>query len=159
MRDSNLWLRAKDAHIQTSEEIGSGFDIGFDDRIPQETQDELRKFVKWVERNFYMPIPLWVDFEYKHYLRRKDGKRVGYLFSWADFSDYPVFSNKEDIPEIRLPVRTEYSTMNEILGSFAEAITDYFAWICNEISEGYEANEEDVEEALQAYWSANENNS
>lgn len=155
MRDSNLWLRAKRIQIQTSEDIGSGFDVGFDNKIPLETQNELRKFVKWVEDNFNIPITLWVDFEYKHYLLRKDGKRVGYLFYWTDFSTYPVFLNKEDIPEIRLPVRTEHSTMDEILGSFVEAITDYFAWICNEISEGYEINEEDVEEVLQAYWISN----
>lgn len=151
MRDSNLWIRAKDIHVQTSEDIGAGFDIGFDNKIPGATQNELRKFVKWVEDNFNIPITLLVDFEYKHYLLRKDGKRVGYLFYWTDFSTYPVFLNKEDIPVIRLPVRTEYSTMDEILGSFVEAITDYFAWICNEISGGYEDYEEDVEEVLQAY--------
>lgn len=154
MRDSNLWLWAKGIHIQKSENIGSGFDIGFDNKIPLETQNELRKFVKWVEHNFNIPITLRVDFEYKHYLLRKGGKRVGYLFYWADFPTYPVFSNKEDIPEIRLPVRTEYSTMDEVLGSFVEAITDYFAWICNKISDGYEVNEEDVKEVLQAYWSS-----
>lgn len=151
MRDDNLWLRAKGAHIQISEDIVPGFDIGFDKKIPLETQNELRNFVKWVEDNFNIPITLWVDFEYKHYLLGNDGKRVGYRFYWADFSAYPVFSNKEDIPEIRLPVRTEHSTMEEILGSFVEAITDYFAWICNEISDDYVANEEDVEEVLQAY--------
>ena len=156
MRDSNLWLRAKSIHIQTPADIVPGFNIGFDNKIPEETQNELRKFVKWVEHNFNIPITLWVDFEYKHYLLRKDGKRGGYLFYWADFPTYPVFSNKEDIPEIRLPVRTEYSTMDEILGSFIEAITDYFAWICNEISDGYEIDEKDVEEVLQAYWDTNE---
>lgn len=156
MRDSNLWFRAKGVHIQTSEEIVPGFDIGFDNKIPEETKNELRKFVKWVEDNFNIPITLWVDFEYKHYLLSKDGKRVGYLFYWADFPSYPVFSDKEDIPEIRLPVRTEHSTMDEILGSFVEAITDYFAWICNEISDGYEVNEEDVDDVLQAYWLSNE---
>ncbi len=46
--------------------------------------------------------------------------------------------------------------MDEILGSFIEAITDYFAWICNEISDGYEIDEKDVEEVLQAYWDTNE---
>ena len=103
-----------------------------------------------MESNYRIPITLWVDFEYKHYLIRKDGKRVGYLFYWADFSSHPVFENKNDIPQIRLPVRTEYSSIKEILTSFIEAITDYYAWICNEI-EIYEQNENDVEEILQAY--------
>lgn len=156
MRESNLWLRAKDIRIQTSADIVPGFDIGFDNEIPVAGQNELRKFVKWVESHFNIPITLWVDFEYKHYLRSKDGKRVGYLFYWADFPTYPVFSNKEDIPTIRLPVRTEYSTMYDILGSFIEAITCYFAWICNEISDGFEVDENDVEEVLQVYWNSNQ---
>ncbi len=50
----------------------------------------------------------------------------------------------------------EYSTMNEILGSFVEAITDYFAWICNEISENYGVNKDDVEDVLQEYWNSHE---
>ena len=68
MRDSNLWLRAKSIHIQTPADIVPGFNIGFDNKIPEETQNELRKFVKWVEDNFNIPIALWVDFEHKHYL-------------------------------------------------------------------------------------------
>jgi inorganic pyrophosphatase len=151
MRTDNLWVRAKKAPIQTTEEIRTGFDIGFDERSPQDTQKELRAFVDWVEANFLIPITLWVDFEYKHYLVKKDGERVGFLFYWADYDSYPVFRNKEDIPQIRLPVRTEHSTIEEILGSFVEAITDYFAWICNEMEEGFVQNQNDVEEVLQAY--------
>ena len=40
MKEGNLWLCAKDIHLQTSENVGSGFDIGFDKRIPLETQNE-----------------------------------------------------------------------------------------------------------------------
>ena len=153
MKESNLWLKAQNVNIKKSSDIESGFNIGFDKRIPQETQKELRSFIKWVEKNFDIPITLWVDFEYNHYLIRRDKKRVGYLFYWADFSAYPLFNNKEDIPQIRLPVRTEYSTIEEILRSFVEAITDYYAWICNEINDEYIVNDDDVEEILQAYLS------
>ena len=79
-----------------------------------------------VESNYRIPVTLWVDFEYNHYLISRSGKRVGYLFYWADFSTYPMFDNAEDIPQIRLPVRTEHSTIEEILASFIEAITDYY---------------------------------
>lgn len=151
MKDSNLWLRAQNIQIQTSDDIVPGFDIGFDPKIPPETQKELRSFVKWVEEHFSIPITLWVDFEYKHYLLRRDKKRVGYLFYWSDFSSYPVFQDKTAIPNIRLPVRTEHSTMEEILGSFIEAISCYFAWLCNEISDESIPNEDDVEEILEAY--------
>ncbi|MBE6870794.1 MAG: hypothetical protein E7491_02485 [Ruminococcaceae bacterium] len=151
MNKTNLWVKAKDVKIQLTSEIEPGFDIGFDKNIPTETQEELRIFVNWVENNFSIPVTLWVDFEYRHYLIRRDGKRVGFLFYWSDFSSYPAFTDKNDIPEIRLPVRTEKSTVEEILYSFIQAITLYFAWICNELDDGFEPEDNDVEDILQQY--------
>lgn len=151
MTENSVWKKAQTLELEVSENILPEFDIGFDKRISKEVEKELRSFVTWMEHNYRIPITLWVDFEYNHYLVSRSGKRVGYLFYWADFSTYPVFDNKEDIPQIRLPVRTEHSTIEEILTSFIEAITDYYAWLCNEICEGYEPDENDVEEILQAY--------
>ena len=151
MNPNNIWYRAKQVSIQTSDDIKGGFDIGFDDEISEEIKTELKNFIFWVEKNFNLPITLWVDFEYKHYLKKSNGKLVGYLFYWSDFDTCPIFENIDNIPEIRLPVRTEKSTMEEILTSFIEAITCYFAWICNEISENYVPNEKEVEEILQEY--------
>lgn len=151
MNPNNIWYRAKQVSIQTSDDIKGGFDIGFDYEISEEIKTELKNFISWVERNFNLPITLWVDFEYKHYLKKSNGKQVGYLFYWSDFDTCPIFENIDNIPEIRLPVRTEKSTMEEILTSFIEAITCYFAWICNEISENYVPNEKEVEEILQEY--------
>ena len=146
-----VWKKAQTVELKVSENILPEFSIGFDKRIPIEVEQELRSFVTWVENSYRIPITLWVDFEYNHYLISRSGKRVGYLFYWADFSSYPVFDNSEDVPQIRLPVRTEHSTIEEILTSFIEAITDYYAWLCNEIYEGYTPNEDDVEEILQTY--------
>ena len=151
MNQNSIWSKAQNVKLQVSEDILPEFDIGFDKRIPKDIEEELRTFVKWIENNYRIPITLWVDFEYNHYLISRDGRRVGYLFYWADFSTYPAFNKIDDIPQIRLPVRTEHSTIEEILSSFIEAITDYYAWICNEISEDYKINENDVEEILQAY--------
>ena len=151
MNSSNIWCKSKQVTIQKSKDITGNFDIGFDNEIPEITKNELKKFVSWVEKNFNIPITLWVDFEYKHYLKDRQGKTVGYLFYWSDFNNYPIFENIYYIPEIRLPVRTEYSTIEEILTSFIEAITCYFAWICNEISENYVPDEKVVEEILQEY--------
>ena len=151
MNKTSVWLKAQTLELQVSENILPEFDIGFDKRIPKDVEEKLRDFVKWVESNYRFPVTLWVDFEYKHYLISRDGKRVGHLFYWVDFSTYPTFENQDDIPAIRLPVRTEHSTIEEILTSFIEAITDYYAWLCNELDEGYAADENDVEEILQAY--------
>jgi len=85
-------------------------------------------------------------------------KRVGYRFYWVDFDTYPVFEKEADIPVIELPVRTEHSTMEEILASFIEAISCYFAWITNQMEEGYQPDLEQVEEILQAYLQFQEEN-
>ena len=146
-----LWQRAQSVQLQASEEIEPGFNLGFDKRIPPATKNELCSFVSWVESRFRVPVTLWVDFEYKHYLVSRDGSRVGYLFYWDDFTEYPRFTDPDSIPVIRLPVRTERSSMEAILTSFIEAILDYYAWICNEIHEGFTADESCVEEILQEY--------
>lgn len=150
MNENSVWQKAQTIELEVAKDILPEFDIGFDSKIPTDIEKEMRSFVAWMEENYCIPITLWVDFEYKHYLIRRDGKRVGYLFYWADFSSYPVFDNKNNIPQIKLPVRTEYSSIEEILTSFIEAITDYYAWICNEVG-NYEQDEKDVEEILQAY--------
>ena len=157
MNANNIWIKAKDIHIQTSPDIAGNFDIGFDDQIPESTCTELKRFICWVENNFNVPITLWVDFEYKHYLLDRNKKRAGYLFYWADFLSYPVFEYEDDIPTIRLPVRTEHYTIEEILTSFIEAITCYFAWLTNTIVDGYTPDENDVEEILHAYLSSHSN--
>lgn len=151
MNENHLWNRAKDVQIQTSADIVGNFDIGFDSKIPEETKDALMKFVYWVEDNFNLPVTLWVDFKYNHYLITRSKKRVGYRFYWADFTTYPVFENPDDIPVIELPVRTEHWTIEEILESFTEAIFQYFAWLTNSITEDFKPDPAEVEAVLQAY--------
>lgn len=151
MRENHLWNRAKEVQIQTAPEIVGNFDIGFDKEIPEETKDALMRFVYWVEDNFCLPVTLWVDFKYNHYLIGRDGKRLGFRFYWAAFAMYPVFENPDDIPVIELPVRTENSTIEEILSSMIEAIWLYYAWLMNEITDETKPDESEVEEVLQAY--------
>ena len=153
MNINSVWTKAQSLELQVSGNISSEFDICFDKRISEDMKMELCSFVEWIESNYSIPITLSVNFEYNHYLLDQEKKRVGYLFYWTDFSSYPVFDNIEDIPEIYLPVRTEYSTIEEILTSFIEAITDYYAWLCNVIHEDYRPSKKEVEEILQKYYS------
>ena len=155
MQENHLWNRAKEVQIQTSADIVGGFDVGFDSKIPEGTKDALMQFVYWVEDNFHFPVTLWVDFKYNHYLIDQSGKRVGYRFYWADFLSYPVFNNPDDIPVIELPVRTEHWTMEEILFSFIEAISMYYAWLTNINPAHIQPNKEDTEDILQAYLQEN----
>ena len=151
MKANHLWNRAKEIQIQTSVEIVGNFDIGFDSKIPEETKDILMQFVYWVEDHFHLPVTLWVDFKYNHYLIDQTGKRVGYRFYWADFANYPVFNNPDDIPVIELPVRTDHRTAEEILTSFIEAISQYYAWLMNAITDFTVPDANEVETVLQAY--------
>ncbi len=151
MKDNHLWNRAKEVQIRRSPDIVGNFDIGFDSKIPEETKDALKQFICWVEENFYLPVTLWVDFKYNHYLIDRNGNRVGYRFYWADFTSYPVFDNPDDLPVIELPVRTERWTMEEILTSFIEAISLYFAWLTDTMTEDTKPDEDGVEEVLHAY--------
>lgn len=151
MNENHLWNRAKNLAIRTSAEIVGNFDVGFDGKIPETTKDALMHFAYWVEDHFSLPVTLWVDFKYNHYLIDRKGKRVGYRFYWADFATYPVFENPDDIPVIELPVRTEKRTMEAILTSFIEAISLYFIWLTNGITDASEPDAREVEEVLQAY--------
>lgn len=151
MKDTHLWNKAKELPIQTGPDIVGGFNIGFDSKISEETKDALMRFVYWVEDHFALPVTLWVDFKYNHYLVTADKQRVGYKFYWADFSTFPFFENEDDIPVIELPVRTEYSTLEEILGSFIEAISAYYIWLGNIERE---IDPAEVEAVLQAYLEA-----
>lgn len=144
MKEAHLWNRAKNIQIQTGPHIVGGFDIGFDSKIPEETKDKLMEFVYWVEDHFSLPITLWVDFKYKHYLIDENKNRVGYKFYWAEFTDYPNFTNPDDIPVIELPVNRP---MEEILPAFIAAISCYFTWLTNS-----KPAENDTLEILQAYF-------
>lgn len=73
--------------------------------------------------------------------------------SATDFERYPVFENVNDLPVIELPVRTEHWSIEEILTSFIEAISLYYAWLMNSITDDMAPDAFEVEEVLQPYMS------
>ena len=150
------WEKAKGVRMEVSGEIAGGFDIGFDEEIPEQTRDLLMDFVYWVEDHYPMPVTLWVDFKYRHYLKNRESKQVPYLFYWVDFENYPVFTEPDDIPVIYLPVRTERQDQKAILRAFIRGITDYFAWLTGENMRAFSAEAGEVEAILEAYLQAGE---
>ena len=147
----NIWEDARTLPIQTGADIVGGFDIGFDKAIPEETKDMLMDFVYWVEDRYALPVTLWVDFKYRHYLEDENKKRVGFKFYWADFNTFPMFENFDDLPVIELAVRREKNTMDEILTAFIEAITYYFAWLSNLDVRTFESDKALTEAILKDY--------
>ena len=63
----------------------------------------------------------------------------------------PCFENEDDIPVIELPVRLERYAIEEVLRSFIEAITMYFAWLTNQLDKNFEPDPKMVEEILNNY--------
>ena len=147
----NIWEEASALPIQTGADIVGGFDVGFDRAIPEATKDALMDFVYWVEDRYHMPVTLWVDFKYRHYLLDRNRSRVGYKFYWADFATFPVFDNYDDLPVIELPVRGEKSSMDEILAAFIEAMTHYFAGLAHMDMNTFEPDEALTQEILRSY--------
>ena len=147
---SKIWNQIKDINIVLSSNLKNEFTCKFDSKVPEEMKAKLLQFVGWVEKTYGLKTPVYVQFEQKNYVLTEDRERVGYLFYWADFDNYPNFDDEEDIPVIVLPVKDEQWTYEEIIGSFVEALTDYYAW-CLNIIEDYELDEKEVEEIAESY--------
>ena len=148
MKAENIWERAKALNIRVSGDITDGFSLGFDERIPKQTRDALISFAYWVEDNFFMPITLWVDFKYNHYLLDSERKRTGYRFYWAEFKECPCFDEPDDIPVIELAVNC---SVEKILPAFIEAITCYFIWLAGESCKEFTPDPDLTESILQKY--------
>ena len=126
MDKNHLWNKAKAIRFQTGPEIVGGFDVGFDPKVPAETLDRILDFIYWVEDHFELPITLWVDLKFKKYLLGDDRIRADYKFYCVEFTDYPNFTNPDDIPVIELAVNRPVA---DILFSLTEAISRYYAWL------------------------------
>ena len=151
---TDLWENAKMLSIETGEEIVGGFDIGFQSKIPEDVKDVLMDFVYWVEDRYAMPVTLWVDFRYNHYLIGSDQKRTGYRFYWVDYESLSSFENFDDIPVIELAVRCEKQTMGDILKAFVEALSCYFAWLSGMDVHTFKPDQTLTEEILRTYYNS-----
>ena len=147
----NIWNQIKNKKILNCNlELNNEFITYFDKKINGELKNKLINFVTWIEKVYGLQCPVYIDFEYKNYLYTKERKRVGYLFYWDDFKDYPNITGNDEIPIIVLPVKEDYWTFEEIIGSFVEALTDYYKWCLNiEMSSKYD---EEVDIVIDEYF-------
>ena len=149
----NIWDKTKELKFALPSDIKSGIEPEFPMGSEyEELRYELVKFIEWVEENYNIQIPVLVDFVDKNYLV-ENGKRCGYLFYYHEFENYPEFNDALDLPYIVVPVKgynVKWS-LRDILGSFIEALTDYFAWLDNSLEEDADIQEV-VEEILKRYF-------
>ena len=81
----------------------------------------------------------------------RNGKKVGFIFYWSDFKNYPNIYTEDDLPIIELPVNNDKWSMDEIITSFIEALTMYWAWCLNIMSDEYITDNSLVDSILMEY--------
>ena len=128
----SIWNQVKNKQILNCNlKMKNQFITYFDKKINEELKTKLLNFITWIENSYGLQCPVYIDFEYKNHLYTRERKRVGYLFYWDDFKDYPNITNNEELPVIILPVKNDYWTFEEIIGSLFEALTEYYKWCLN----------------------------
>lgn len=147
----NIWKEAQKVKLNITFECKYEFDISFDDDINREVKKNLTNLMNFIETHYSLKTPLYVEFINKEYIIDKTGKKVGYIFYWDDFKNYPNIYNEEQLPNIELPVNNNKWTVDEILTSFIEALTMYFAWCLNIINDGYNVDNSLVDSILEEY--------
>ena len=147
-----IWEEIKNLKIKVDEDIIKGLDCKYDKTIDQEMVAELEKFNEFLLKNYQFPICLVIDYVDKYYIVTPENKRAGYAFCFDDVTTYPDFSNIQFYPYVKLPVKgyKEKWSLEEILCSYLDAITDYFAWLLGKADEDY-YDEEEIFEVLKKY--------
>ncbi len=148
---TTVWDKAKSVKLNVDDNIEGNLNIYFDSKIPVALKERLTDIVEWLESNYSFPITLYVDFEYKSYLISRQNKRVGYLFHFWEFDDYPNFDDDESVPEIRLAVKEDKTGFEGITVSFFTAISYYFAWILHEDLYKYNVDDDEVDYMVTKY--------
>ena len=93
-----------------------------------------------------------MNFEIKNYLLGRDKKQKGYLFYWNGAFDHLDLKAPNNWPVIRLPIKETYWSYRSIIGSFIEAISNYYAWLLNCDMELFTPDEQEVNEILSKYF-------
>lgn len=147
----NVWKESKDIIINNFTNLNNGFIYEFNNSIPNEMQKVLHNFMNWVQQNYNITTPLYVEFINADHLIYKDNQRVGYIFDWYDYDKYPNIYETDKIPLIKLQVKEGKWSKSSIIESFIEALTLYFYYIMNEITDELEIDYSVVDYILNEY--------
>lgn len=105
----------------------------------------------FIELEYSLKTPLNIEFFNKYYLIDQTGKKVGYIFYWPDFKKYLSIYSEDELPHIELPVSKSKWSVDEILTSFIEALSMYFAWCLNIMHDNYEVDNSLVDSIFKEY--------
>ena len=147
----NIWKEAKKVHLNITFECQYKFIIETSDEIDREVKQNLLYFIDFIESEYSLKTPLSIELFNKDYLIDRTGKKVGYIFYWPDFKKYPNVYSEDQLPNIELPVSKRKCSVDEILTSFIEALSMYFAWCLNIMHDNYEVDNSVVDAILKEY--------
>ena len=105
----------------------------------------------FIEEEYSLKTPLNIEYINKDYLLDRTGKKVGYIFYWSDFKNYPNIYSEDELPNIELPVSNGKWSVDEILTSFIETLSMYYAWCLNIMHDNYEIDKSLVDVILKEY--------
>lgn len=108
-------------------------------------------FIEFIETVYPLKTPLNIELYNKDHLIDQTGKKVGFIFLWSDFKNYPNIYTKEELPIIKLPVSNVKWSIDEIITSFIEAMSMYFAWCLNIMTDDFKVDNSLVDSILCEY--------
>lgn len=147
----NVWKKAKKVNINITFDCVYEFDFELDENINKIVKKELANFMDFIESTYPLKTPIIVSFYNRDKLIDQNGKKVGFIFYWSDFKNYPNIYTEDDLPIIELPVNNDKWSMDEIITSFIEALTMYWAWCLNIMSDEYITDNSVVDSILMEY--------
>ena len=147
----NVWKEAKKVNINITFDCVCEFEFELDENINKIVKKELANFMDFIESTYPLKTPIIVSFYNRDKLIDRNGKKVGFIFYWSDFKNYPNIYTEDDLPIIELPVNNDKWSMDEIITSFIEALTMYWAWCLNIMSDEYITDNSLVDSILMEY--------
>ena len=147
----NIWKEAKKVHLNITFECSYKFIVETNGDIDREVKQNILNFMDFIESEYSLKTPLNIELFDKDYLVDRTGKKVGYIFYWPDFKKYPNIYSEDEFPSIELPVSKNKWSVDEILTSFIEALSMYYAWCLNIMHDNYEVDNSLVDAILKEY--------
>ena len=147
----NIWKEAKTVNLNIVFECEYNFIVENKGDIDKEVKQNLLNFMTFIEEEYSLKTPLNIEYINKDYLLDRTGKKVGYIFYWSDFKNYPNIYSEDELPNIELPVSKGKWSVDEILTSFIEALSMYYAWCLNIMHDNYEIDKSLVDVILKEY--------
>lgn len=148
----NILEEAKQKEIKLGKECEVGFDVYYDDDIPDNTRMELDNFLNFFEEKYPLKTKFFIDFLNEDYVLGEDDTEQGYLFNWINFEKYPEFNDDENAPVLKVPAKLGTWEMVDILWSLVQGLVNYYAWVCNKLDTDYYLSDDEIEEILNEFY-------